>query len=64
MGKLKAAALAQAPIGVKRQVAIDPTDSAPPKQLKPSSKPPLTPRVPDKLTYALKAYTAERLKDG
>jgi hypothetical protein len=62
MGKVKAATLAQAPIAIRRQVAIDPTDSRPPKQVKPA--PPRASRTPDKFTYSLKQYTAERRKDG
>ncbi len=62
MRKTKAAALAQAPIAVRRQVAIDPTDTRPPKQVKPATPP--TPRTPDRFTYALKQHTAERRKDG
>lgn len=68
MGKIKAATLAQAPISVRRQLAIDPTDSGPPKQVAPRSKA-APPRIdhqakPTKYTYALARYTCERRADG
>ena len=69
MGKIKAATLAQAPIAVRRQLAIDPTDSAKSKQVAPRSKGLAPPRIdyqakPSKFTYALARYTCERRADG
>ena len=70
MGKMKAAALAQAPFArktamprtVKGDSYDDPTDSKPVKVIG-KAKPKIE-RVPDRFTYALKAYTAEIRKDG
>ena len=65
MGKLKNVALAQAPIAVRRQLAIDPTDSAPTKVIRSRpAAPPLVNGTPTKFAYALKPYTCERRPNG
>ena len=62
MGKLKNAALAQAPIQVRRQIASDPTDSIPTKVIrsKPAPQHESFTAKPSKYTYALKSYTIEQ----
>jgi hypothetical protein len=69
MGKSKNAALAQADVKktssrtiVKGETHDDPTDSKPPKIIRPATT--KTERTPDRFTYALKPHTVERRSDG
>ncbi len=66
MGKAKAAPLAQAPIAVRRQIAIDPTNSLPTKVVRSKTTLPSSAfnTKPTRYTYALKMYTTERRSDG
>lgn len=69
MGRLKNAALAQAEVKktsrtiVKGNTFDDPTDSKPPKIIRPPATT-KTERTPDRFTYALRLHTVERRSDG